>query len=468
MFGRNDRAMTPTSYVRRLTLFDTVMVVISGIIGAGIFLNPAVVAQRVHTTMFIVITWIVGGCIAFAGALCYAELGARRPQAGGGYVYLREIVGPMPAFLYGWTFLLVVNTGAIAALAVVFARYLVEVLGISHATAPAVVPGIAITAIVLLSALNYFGIKIGALTLNILTVLKLVALAALIVIGIAGVRAVSHTELTPPIDTNAPVSWWQNVRLLGIGLIPAIFSYGGWHHVNNVAAEVTSPQRTIPRALVLGMLAVVGVYLLVNVAYLRVLGPLGLAASLAPASDTVRAVVGPNGALVIGIGIVISTLGCAHITIVSAPRMLQRMAEDGLFFKSVAELHPRYRTPHRALFIQALWATVLVLSGTYGQLLDYVTFGDWLFIALIAAMVFAYHKRDANGAERTEGYRVAGYPVVPAVFILAAVFIVASVVMSAPRNALYGAVLIAIGVPAFALWRLAAPTTASTREATSL
>ncbi|HEV8641170.1 MAG TPA: amino acid permease [Methylomirabilota bacterium] len=448
----------PATYLRRLTLFDTAMMVVSGIIGGGIFLTPAVVAERAGSASLVVFVWIVGGVVALSGALCFAELGSRRPEAGSVYVCLREVIGPLPAFLYGWTALLVVNTGSIAGLAMVFAQYLADLLGVPASALPAAVPSLAIGAILVLSVLHYVGIRTGATTLNVLTVLKLAALAALIVIGLAGVHGLGGAGAATAVVADAPAGepggWWPPVRLIGIALIPVVFSYGGWNHVTNVAGEIRQPERTIPRAMVLGIAGVLTVYLLVNVALLGVLGTAGLAKSAAPATDAVRLVLGPQGGVLIGVGVALSTLACAHMMIVAAPRVLQRLAADGLFFAGVAALHPSYHTPHRALLLQAGWAALLVLSGTYGQLLDYVTFGDWIFLAMIVATVFAYHRRDARDAAGAfTGYRVTGYPVVPSFFIVAAAFIVVSVVLSGPRNALYGALIIAAGVPAFALWR---------------
>jgi len=442
----------PATYERRLNLLDAAMVVIGGTIGGGIFLNPAVVAQRAHTATFVLLTWIIGGAIAVAGALCYAELGARRPQAGGGYVYLREMWGPLPAFLYGWMFLWVVNTGGIAAVAVTFARYFAD---LAHLPVRDVIP-IAIGAIVLLSFVNYLGIRAGAVTQNIFTVLKLIALAALICAGIFFVHlAMPSVSPVPPLT---PIPSGDVVRVLGTALIPVLFAYGGWAHLNNVAGEIRNPERTIPRAIIIGIFVVMTVYVLANVAYLRTLGAAGLAASTAPASETMRAIFGATGGTLIGMGVVASTFGFVNLSILSAPRILQQMAHDGLFFKRAAVLHPKYRTPHVAIWVQAVWAIALVLSGTYGQLLDYVVFGDWLFAAAVVVTVFAYRRADVARAMsgndgEPRGYRVPGYPVVPICFIIVSLYVVVSTVISAPRNAMYGAIIILAGVPAFYAWQ---------------
>lgn len=431
------------TYVRRLGVFDTTMVVVGGIIGAGIFLNPAIVAQRVHTTPFILAAWIIGGAIALIGALTFAELGARRPQAGGGYIYLTEAFGPLPAFLYGWTFLFIINSGGIAAVAVTFARYTADLFHLS----PGYIKPLAAGLLVVLSGVNYFGVRSGSIIQNIFTVLKLLALAILIGAGIFFANGAM------PVQNDVPaIAGFGMVRALGYALIPVLFAYGGWQYSNNIASEIVAPERTLPKALAIGTAIVLAVYLLANVAYLRVLGPAGLANSLAPAADTMRAIMGPAGGALMAAGIMVSTIGFVNSGVLSAPRMLQAMASDGLFFRFAARLHPRYHTPAGGILLQAVWAIVLVFSGTYGQLLDYVVFADWIFFGLIVCTVFTYRRRDA-GSGATTTYRTPGYPLLPALFVVSAAFVVVSVVLSNPRNAILGAGLMALGVPAFLFWR---------------
>ncbi len=442
-----------TQYIPRLGVFDTTMVVIGGIIGAGIFLNPAIVAQRVHTAPFILTTWVIGGAVALVGALYFAELGARRPQAGGGYVYLTEVFGPLPAFMYGWTFLFIINSGGIAAVAVTFARYAVDLFGLSTTFVKPFAAGL----LVALAGVNYFGVRSASITQNIFTVLKLVALTALIAGGIFFAGNAIH-----PVSQTAgeSIEGFDTIRALGYALIPVLFAYGGWQYSNNIASEITDPERTIPKAMTIGVSVVVAVYVLANVAYLRVLGADGLAASLAPAADTMRVVMGPIGGALMAAGIVVSTIGFVNSGILSAPRMLQAMAADGLFFRFAAKLHPRYHTPAGGIVLQAVWAIALVLSGTYGQLLDYVVFGDWIFFGLIVATVFGYRRRDATNVSGAAGaavgastYRAPGFPILPALFDIIAAFVVVSVIWSNPRNAALGVVLMALGIPAFLFWR---------------
>lgn len=442
--GDLNAAAAGADYLRRLGVFSTTMVVIGGIIGAGIFLNPAIVAQRVHSATFILTAWVVGGGVALVGALAFAELGARRPQAGGGYIYLTEAFGPLAAFLYGWTFLFIINSGGIAAVAVTFARYTVDLFGISTAY----IKPLAAALLVALAGVNYFGIRSGSITQNIFTVLKLAALTVLIFVGVFLARG--GADATAPVET---IQGFGVVRALGVALIPVLFAYGGWQYSNNIASEIVDPERTLPKALGTGIAVVIAVYVLANVAYIRALGPAGLAASLAPAADTMRVVMGPVGAALMALGIIASTIGFVNSGMLSAPRMLQAMSADGLFFRFASRLHPKYRTPTGGILIQAVWAVALALSGTYGQLLDYVVFGDWIFFGLIVATLFFYRRRDARTRVTPTVFRMPGYPVLPALFVIVAAYVVASVVLSNPRNALLGVLLIALGVPAFLFWR---------------
>jgi APA family basic amino acid/polyamine antiporter len=425
------------TYARRLGLFSATMAVIGGIIGSGVFLSPAVVAARVGSVRLTLVAWVMGGVIALAGGLCFGELGARRPRAGGGYVYLRDAFGSLPAFLYGWALLLVIATGATAAVAVTFASYAVPLLGLSRA---ATLP-LAVAAIVFLSGLNYVGVKPAAVTQNVFTVLKLAALAALIAAGLLG-------PASPVLHQPSPTS--PAGFALGAALVPVLFAYGGWQQTNFIAEELIAPERTLPRALLLGVAGVVAVYLLANIAYLRVLGPAGLAASSAPAAGVMARVLGPAGTRFISAGIAVSTFGFLNLVILVTPRVLQAMAADGVFLKRLADLHPTYRTPTMAVVCMGAWSIVLALSGTYAQLLDYVVFGDWIFFGLTVASLFIYRARDA--APRA-GFRVPAYPWTPALFVLAAAYVVASSVVANPKNALIGTGLLVLGVPTYWLGR---------------
>jgi basic amino acid/polyamine antiporter, APA family len=440
--------MEKTTYARSLGLFDGTMLVIGGIIGAGIFLNPTIVAQRTGSAPWTLFVWGLGGAVALVGAMCFGELGARRPQAGGSYVYLREIFGPLPAFLYGWTYLVVVNSGGIAAVGVTFAGYACRLVSLPDAF----IRPVAIAALVVLHVINYFGIRPGAITTNIFTVLRLAALAVLIVAGLVAASGSAASLLPAPTGLPAGVALGSpSLRAIGAALIPVLFTYGGWQHSNHVAGEIASPERNLPRALILGVSTVVVFYMLANVAYLNALGVSGLAASMAPAADTMTAVLGSFGGQLIAFGIMCSTFGFLSLVILAGPRIYQAMADDGVFFESAARLHPRYRTPSGAIAVQAVWAILLTSSGTYGQLLDYVVFGDWIFFGLTVATLFFYRRQGMAPSGSTAF--VWGYPVTPALFVIVAIATVASSIQSNPRNAAIGGALIAAGIPVYFYWK---------------
>lgn len=448
---RVDAAGTAPSsgtYARRIGPFSGTMMVVGGIIGSGIFLNPALVAERTRTVELTLAVWVLGGGIALLGALVFAELGARRPVAGGGYVYLRDAYGRLPAFLYAWTLLLVIATGAIAAVAVTFASYTASLAGLSSA---ARLP-LAVGSILLLSAINYVGVKPGAITQNVLTVLKLSALVILIVAGLT--LASASPSASTQAEHLSPVARGEVVLAAGAALVPVLFAFGGWQQTNFVAEELIDPERNLPRALVMGVSIVVVVYLLANLAYLRTLGITGLAQSGAPAADAMNALLGSPGRRLIAAGIAISTFGFLNLVILVSPRVYQAMAHDGLFFPSLARLHPRYRTPTTAILFQGAWAIILTLTGRYGDLLDYVVFGDWIFFAAVTSTVFVFRERERSGREpSTLRFRMPAFPLVPLAFMLAALYVVIGSIASNPGNAVKGSALILLGVPVFLFWK---------------
>ena len=440
-----------TTYARRLGLFSGTMAVIGGIVGSGIFATPNVVAQRVGTAGLALGAWVLGGLVALAGAYCYGELGERLPKAGGQYVYLRDALGPLPAFLYAWALLLVIATGAAAFVAVTFANYTVALLGLpARTTMP-----LAIGAIVVVCAINYVGVVPGAFTQNVFTLLKLVALTILIVVGVFLALPSGSPTVRPSDGAAGPGGVWEVVVAMGAALVPVLFTYGGWQQTNFLAEEIVAPETNLPRALLCGVLVVLAVYLLANVAYLRVLGAAGLAASPAPAAAVMERVVGPGGKVVISAGIALSSFGFLDLVILVTPRVFQAMAADGVFFRRIAELHPTYRTPSAAILLMGAWAVVLTLTRTYGPLTDYVVFGDWIFFGLSVATLFIYRRRDrAAGAAPPLRFRTPGYPWVPALFVLSAVYVVVSSIGSNPHNALIGTGLLLLGVPVFYYWKL--------------
>lgn len=455
-------APTAPTYARRLGLFSATMLVVGGIIGSGIFLNPAIVAARAGSARLTLAVWSIGAVVALLGATIFAELGRRRPQAGGGYVYLRDAFGPLPAFLYGWALLLVIASGAIAAVAMTFAGYAAALVGApTDAQRP-----IALAAVALLTAVNVRGVAPGAALQSAFTVLKLAALAALLATALLAPAAVALPGVVPA----TPEGTVATVRAVGTALVPVLFAFGGWQQTNFVAEELEAPERTLPRALALGVGIVVLVYLLANVAYLRTLGVGGLAASTAPAADTMARAAGPTGRTLVAVGIAASTFGFLDLVILVSPRVYQAMARDGLFFAAFARLHPRHRTPTAAIVVQGAWACALLLVGSYGRLLDYVTFADWIFFGLCAAALVVLRRRDAVGGARvdppagsvdgtgspdarTPAYRAPFYPWSVVLFVLAAVYVVAGAIASNPADAGRGALLLLAGVPAYAFWQ---------------
>lgn len=438
--------MNPTrdtpGYARRLGAWSAAMMVVGGVIGGGIFVNPSTVAQRTGSGISLLVLWVIGGLLTLAGALCFAELGARRPHAGGSYIYLREAFGGLPAFLFGWTMLLVNYSGSIAAVAMIFARYACAALAWPEQG----VKPLAIGAIVFLTGINWFGIRAGALVQNLFTVLKLLAVAALVATGLAlaGVDGTGAAFAADPGRTQLPTA-----ALVG-ALLPVLFSYGGFAYVNNIAGEIRQPQRNIPRALGLGMLLVLGCYVLVNIAYMAALGHAGLAASATPAADVMARMFGEDGRRLIAIGIAISTFGYCNIALIGSARVFQVMGEDGVFFRSVARLHPRWHTPNLALVIIAGWAVALALSGSYNQLLDYSTIGDWLGYAATVATLFWYRRRRAPSSQT---YRTPWHPLLPLLFIAAVAMVTVIMLVSKPFNVGMGVLIILAGVPVYLLWQ---------------
>ncbi|HWG10319.1 MAG TPA: amino acid permease [Rhodanobacteraceae bacterium] len=423
-------------YVRRVGPWSAAMVVVGGVIGSGIFLTPAAIARQTGSSAEQLLAWVIGGVIALIGALSYAELGSRRPQAGGGYVYLREAFGLVIAFVYGWNLLVVNHSGSIAAVATVFVQYAGAALGFTVTN-----PGpYAVGTIVFLAGINWFGVRAGSLTQNILTVLKLLAISALIVAGLLARGA------PPPAAPPAPIS----PIALGGALMPVLFSYGGWYYVNDIAGEIREPQKNLPRALIYGMLLVALCYILSNIAYLAVLGHAGLAASKAPAADVMRHVLGEPGARAIALGIAISTLGFCNISLMGASRVFQVMGADGVFFRVAGKLHPRWRSPNIALLLLAGWACVLALTGTFDQLLNYSTVGDWLGMAAVIATLFWY--RRARAAEPAP-FRTPWYPFLPLIFLAAVLWIVGVTIWQHPSDAGMGALITIAGLPIYFVWR---------------
>jgi basic amino acid/polyamine antiporter, APA family len=427
------------AFRRALGPFDATMVVVGGIIGSGIFINPAFVAARLNSFSLILFVWALGGAVALIGAFTWAELGARFPRAGGQYVYLRDGLHPLAGFLYGWALLVSIETGAIAAVALTFAEYALRLAGGPSAAARPV----AVAAIVLLSAINIAGVKPGSRVLNVFVVLKVAALAILIVAGLA-LQPRDGWTASPAGSTASPLA-------LGAALVPILFAYGGWQNANYVAEEVDRPEWTLPRALLAGTAIVVAVYVLANVSYLRALGVSGLAHTTTPAADAAELWFGPAGRTFVAAAIAISTFGFLDLAILAPTRVYYALAADGGFPAAMGRLHPRFKTPVAAIVVQSVWSIALLATGTYAGLLNTVVFADWIFFGSTAATLFVFRsaQRSRSGTGEPPPFRAPGYPILPALFVAVAIWVVWSVVRDDPYRSAAGALLLVAGIPVF-------------------
>ena len=449
------------TFHRTLGLFDATMLVMGGIIGSGIFINSYVVAEHVHTPSLILGVWLAGGLVALAGAFIWAELSALRPAVGGQYAYIREAYHPAAAFLYGWSLLLVIQTGGMAAVAVTFAHYFNQLTG-------ARLPQAAVAAIALaaLTAINCVGVRTGGAVQSALMVLKILAIVALVVFGLLLVRPAPSPTGGLGSPTDGPVS-------MATAMIPVLFAYGGWQTSCFVAGEVKEPRKNMPRALLIGTAGVIAIYVAANYVYLRALGPVELAEVKTPASAVMEMALGKAGANLIAVGIAISTLGFLSQSILTAPRVYYAMAQDGLFFKRVGWLEPRSHVPVVAIVLQGILAIVIALSGRYDQILNYVVSVDFIFFGLTATCIFILRKRDARNspndtdaitpgrspaalAPETDsggGYRVPGHPVTTVLFIAVCWIVVANTIYQYLSNTIIGLVMVLAGIPVYFFWR---------------
>ena len=438
--SNSPKPSTSSGLLRQIGLFDATMIVMGGIIGSGIFINPYVVAQQVHTPWLILGVWIAGGIVAMFGAFIYAELAARRPAVGGQYAYLREAFHPMAGFLYGWVLLLVIQTGGMAAVTVTFARYLVELTGWQMSERLIVV-----LTLVVLTVINCMGVKLGSRMQSVLMLLKIAAIAGLIVAGLILVRS-PHPLLHPVLDQ--PPSF-NLLTAVGAAMVPVLFAFGGWQTSNFIAEEVKEPRKNLSRALVIGVAGVIVLYVGVNFVCVRTLGPQGLADTRVPATTVMRVAMGDTGARLIALGITVSTLGFLSQSVLTAPRVYFAMARDKLFFRSIAEVTRSTHVPAVAIIVQSAWTVVVALSGRYEQILNYVVSMDFLFFGLTGASLFVFRRRDA---EQGSGYRAPGHPVTTAVFVLVSWLVVINTIYKYPRNTLLGFLILLLGVPVYAFW----------------
>lgn len=426
-----------TSLARRLNAFDATMIVMGGIIGSGIFINPYVVARQVHSPALILGAWLAGGAIALLGAFVYAELAALRPEVGGQYAYLRDAYHPALAFLYGWGLLLVIQSGGMAAVSVTFARYANELTGSS-------LPDwvIASATLLVLTIINCRGVRTGSNTQTALMLLKLAAIGMLLIIG-AGVARAANLSFAAKSDGGDDL-----LMRFAAAMTPVMFAYGGWQTASFMSGELKRPRRDLAIGLLAGVIGVIAIYVGVNVVCLGVLGSDGLAATTTPASAVMRAAIGPRGGTLIAAGIAISTLGFLSQSMLTAPRVYYAMAADGLFFRAVGKVDEKTRVPVMAIALQGLVAIVIALSGTYEQILGYVVSVDFIFFGLTGIALFLFRRKTASAEFRTPGH-----PFTTLLFTAACWLVVAGTVARAPVNSLIGFAILAAGLPAYWFWR---------------
>ena len=424
--------------VRRLGLFDATMLVMGGIVGAGIFLNPAEVARAVSSPFWIVAVWLIGGAIAIAGAFVYAELAARRPEVGGQYAYLRDAWGPMPAFLYGWSLLLVIQSGGMAAVAITFARYFLDLTNW-----PVADGAVAAAVLALLTAINCLGVRAGATLQSLLMVLKIGAITALVLAGLL----LAGPEAARPASAPEPPPLGM-LAAIGAAMTPVMFAYGGWQTASFVAGEMHDPRRDLARGLLFGVIGVVTLYAAVAFTSLYVLGAAGLAETRVPASDVMRLALGETGATLIALGIAISALGFLSQGMLTTPRVYFAMAEDRLFFRRFAEVSEKTHVPVFAILLQGAAACLIALSGTYGQILSYVVSVDFIWFALTGAALLVFRRRDRE----KPSFEVPGHPFTTVFFIAACLVTVTGTIWNHPANSAVGFLILLAGIPACLYW----------------
>lgn len=425
---------------RRLTLLDATSVVIGTMIGSAIFLVPNTIAQNVPSAPLILAIWILAGILSLFGALAYAELGAMMPATGGQYVYLREAWGPLWAFLCGWTFFLAARSGATAAVAAGFSIYLAQFIPMSAPLSRIVAAAL----ILLLTWVNYRGVKLGAAVQNTFTALKVLGLALLI----------GGTLVNGQIEPWSQHSQTSDVTASGFAgaFIACIWAYNGWFAVSLIGGEIKEPQRNLPRALLLGTTFVTCVYVLANIGYLRTLTIPEIAGSERVAAVAAARSLGSVGSIFVALTILASTFGTTNGNVMTAPRLYFAQARDGLFFRRFGDIHPAFKTPHISILGQGIWASVLALTGSYTQLVSYAVFTFWIFYGLTVAGLLVIRHRHPDAPRP---YKMFGYPVTPLLFAAVSVAVVLSAIVSSPATSAMGFAILAAGVPAYYLWRRA-------------
>ncbi len=456
-----------TELVRGLGLTAAVMIVAGSMIGSGIFRKPATMAGQLMSPEILILVWIIAGIVTFIGALTNAEIAGMIDATGGQYAYFRKMYGDATAFFYGWSILAVIQTGSQAAIAYVFAEYLgyflkyphlpqsiqnfsiyIPVVGSIHPFIEFGTKAVAILCILFLTIINYLGVLLGGIVQTIITFIKI---ASIIILSIL-LFSFGHGSFSN-VYTNfsIPQNITQNIFvLIGLALSGAFWAYDGWNNVTFVAGEIKQPQRNVPRALLFGTLIVMGVYVLINIAFLYVLPVNVMAKSPLVAASAANVIFGSNGASIISIAVIISTFGALNGSILSTARVQFAMSRDNLFFQSIGKIHPKFHTPHISLVVQGIWSCVLVMSGTFDTITDYVIFAAWLFYALGAFGVFVLRKKMPGTARP---YKVWGYPYVPAVFVVFSALFLFNTIISDTSEAAMGLFLILLGLPFYFYWK---------------
>ncbi|MBK8564753.1 MAG: amino acid permease [Saprospiraceae bacterium] len=429
---------------KRLTLYGLTMIAVGSCIGSGIFATPSQIVGAVPNATLVLLVWALGGLVALTGALTFSELGGLFPKSGGVYVYLKEAYGEMAGFLYGWVILLVINTGALAGLCAAFADYMkIFAPQMSDGTKTA----IAAVTMIALTAINALGVNVSQGISNFFTGLKLVAIGAIIVAGFLFFDS-SKVPIDFALGQNLPTNLTSAMLT---GLIGVLFSVGGWHHASYVAGEAIDAPRTVPKAMFFGVLIVTTMYLLVNVAYMLLLPLDAIAQTRTVAGDAI-ATLAPWGGKAVAIAIALSIFGTISIYTMSAPRIYYAMAEDGIFFKQLAWVHPRWRTPIVAMGVQVVWALAVLLffQGLFDKIITFVTFMDIAFMGLAGAAIFVFRKKMPNEQRPVKAW---GYPFVPIIFVLISTAFAVNTFLEKPEQAIPGIVLLLIGVGVFYLLR---------------
>jgi len=423
---------------RTLGLPHATAMVVGIILGASIFVQPSEITRHVPSAGGMLGVWALCGLLAFCGALVCAELSSAFPKTGGVYVFLTEAYSPVAGFLWGWAMFWTMHSGIIAAMSVVFARYVAHFFPADDGG----IRGIAIGAIWVLSAINYLGVRQGSVLQLALTIAKVAAVALMLVLAFA---------LAPDVAPNAngaTTATEHGLREFGLAMVAGLFAFGGWHMVTYAAGETRDPEKTIPRALLFGTLIVTLCYVGLNAAYLRVLPIERLAASERVAADAAMVVAGPRGGAVISALVILSTFGALAGVILAGPRVYYAMAQDGLLFRWFGAVHPRHQTPHRTILLQAAWSSLLVATETYRALFGRVIYTEWIFFALLAGATFVLRRR----AGYQPAYRVWGYPWTPLLFIIVSLGVVLNRIAADPKESAVGLGLVLAGLPLYLLW----------------